>query len=107
MRRLPAVPVYAAVTACRQLIVPLQSVWVNRTIEDSSVRSTVLPIVNQSDAIGRVTGGPAIGAVGSSVGLRPALAVGASVLAPALALYGRAVRRQGRDPLLGTAAADR
>lgn len=98
---------YAAVTACRQLIVPLQSVWVNRTIEDSSVRATVLSIVNQSDAIGQVTGGPAIGAVGSSVGLRPALAVGASVLAPALALYGRAVRRQGRDPLLGTAPADR
>jgi len=23
---------YAAATACRQLIVPLQSVWVNRTI---------------------------------------------------------------------------
>ena len=98
---------YAAVTACRQLIVPLQSVWVNRTIEDSSVRATVLSIVNQSDAIGQVTGGPAIGAVGSSVGLRPALALGAAVLAPALALYGRAVARQGRDPLLETASADR
>lgn len=79
-----------------KLIVPLQSVWVNRTIEDSSVGATVLSIVNQSDAIGQVTGGPAIGAVGSSVGLRPALA-----------LYGRAVARHDRDSLLETAPADR
>lgn len=102
-----AIASYAAVTACRELIVPLQSVWVNRTIEDSSVRATVISIVNQSDAIGQVTGGPAIGAVGSSAGLRPALALGAAVLAPALALYGRAVARPGRDPLLETAPADR
>lgn len=98
---------YAAVTGCRQLIDPLQSVWVNRTIDDSSVRATVLSIVNQADAIGQVAGGPAIGAVGSSVGLRPALALGASVLAPALALYGRAVTRTGRDPLLETGASGR
>jgi len=101
-----AIAGYAAVTACRQLIVPLQSVWVNRTIDDSSVRATVLSIVNQSDAIGQVTGGPAIGAVGSSVGLRPALALGAAVLAPALALYARAVARHGRGPLLETLPAD-
>ena len=87
-----AIVAYAAVNACRSLIVPLQSAWLNRTIEDSSVRATVLSIVNQSDAVGQVVGGPAIGAVGSSVGLRPALALGAAALAPALALYGRAVR---------------
>ena len=100
-----AIVAYAGVAACRQLIVPLQSVWVNRAIEDSSVRATVLSIVNQSDAIGQVAGGPAIGAVGSSVGLRPALALGAAVLAPALALYGRAVRH-GREPLLEPAPAE-
>lgn len=95
-----AVCAYGAIAACRALIVPLQSAWVNRTIEDSSVRATVLSIVSQADAIGQVGGGPAIGVVGSSVGLRPALALGASALAPALALYGRAVRHHGAEPEL-------
>ena len=90
-----AIVAYAAVCGCRSLIVPLQSAWVNRTIEDSSVRATVLSIVSQSDAVGQVAGGPAIGAVGSSVGLRPALALGAVALAPALWLYGRVVRQHG------------
>jgi MFS transporter, DHA3 family, tetracycline resistance protein len=92
-----AIVAYLIVSACRGLVVPLQSAWINRTIDDSSVRATVLSIVNQSDAVGQVAGGPAIGAVGSSVGLRPALALGAAALAPALALYGRAVRRHGVD----------
>jgi MFS transporter, DHA3 family, tetracycline resistance protein len=95
-----AVCAYGAIAACRALIVPLQSAWVNRTIEDSTVRATVLSIVSQADAIGQVGGGPAIGAVGSSVGLRPALTLGATALAPALALYGRAVRHHGAEPEL-------
>lgn len=101
-----AIAAYLAVSACRGLINPLQSAWVNRTIEDSSVRATVLSIVNQSDAVGQVAGGPAIGAVGSSVGLRPALALGAAALAPAIALYGRAVRHHGTDPDLAALAAE-
>jgi MFS transporter, DHA3 family, tetracycline resistance protein len=101
-----AITAFLAVSACRALIGPLQSAWVNRTIEDSSVRATVLSIVNQADAVGQVTGGPAIGALGSSVGLRPALAFGAVALTPALALYGRVVRRHGVDPELATLAAE-
>jgi DHA3 family tetracycline resistance protein-like MFS transporter len=93
-----AVVAYAAIAACRALIVPLQSAWINSAIKDSSVRATVLSIVNQADAIGQVGGGPAIGAIGSSVGLRPALALGAAALAPALGLYGRAVRHQDLEP---------
>lgn len=99
-----AIGAYLVVSACRGLIVPLQSAWINRTIEDSSVRATVLSIVSQSDAVGQVAGGPAIGAVGSSVGLRPALALGAAALAPALALYGRAVRHHGTEPELAALA---
>jgi MFS family permease len=95
-----AILAYLLVSACRGLIVPLQYAWINRTIEDSSVRATVLSIVSQSDAVGQVAGGPAIGAVGSSVGLRPALALGAVALAPALALYGRVVRHEGVEPEL-------
>jgi hypothetical protein len=95
-----AIAAYLLLMACRGLAVPLAGAWVNRTIEDSSVRATVLSIMSQSDAVGQVAGGPAIGAVGSSVGLRPALALGAAALAPAIGLYARAVRHHGVEPEL-------
>ena len=101
-----AIAAFCAMSACRALAGPLQSAWVNRTIEDSSVRATVLSIVNQADAVGQVAGGPAIGAIGSSVGLRPALALGAAALTPTLALYGRVVRRHGAEPELAGLAAE-
>jgi MFS transporter, DHA3 family, tetracycline resistance protein len=101
-----AIGAFCVVSACRALASPLASAWVNRTIEDSSVRATVLSIVNQADAVGQVAGGPAIGAIGSSVGLRPALALGAAALTPTLALYGRVVRRHGVEPELAGLAAE-
>jgi MFS transporter, DHA3 family, tetracycline resistance protein len=79
---------------------PRYNAWLNRNISDSSVRATVISISNQSDAIGQVAGGPALGAIGTVWGLRAALVAGASLLLPALALYGRAIRHEGREPEL-------
>jgi DHA3 family tetracycline resistance protein-like MFS transporter len=79
---------------------PLYTTWLNQNIGDSSVRATVISISNQSDAIGQVAGGPALGAIGTVWGLRAALAAGASLLLPTLALYGRAIRHEGREPEL-------
>jgi DHA3 family tetracycline resistance protein-like MFS transporter len=101
-----AIAAYLVLMACRGLASPLAGAWVNRTIDDSSVRATVLSIMSQSDAVGQVAGGPAIGAVGSSVGLRPALALGAAALAPAIGLYARAVRHHGAEPELASLAED-
>jgi DHA3 family tetracycline resistance protein-like MFS transporter len=80
--------------------VPLFVTWLNRNIDDSSVRATVLSISEQADAVGQWGGGPAIGAIGSLVSLRAALLVGAAVLSPAVALYGRALRHGGDEPEL-------
>ena len=55
----------------------------------------VFSITGQADAIGQWTGGPAIGAIGNVFGIRAALVPGASLLSPAVALYARAVRRDG------------
>ncbi|MGH3036961.1 MAG: MFS transporter, partial [Gaiellaceae bacterium] len=71
-------------------------------VDDSRVRATVISITNLGDSAGQWGGGPALGAVGSAFGMRAALFVGALVLAPALLLYGRAIRL-GRDaPYAGT-----
>jgi MFS transporter, DHA3 family, tetracycline resistance protein len=86
----------------RNLAGPIFSAWLNRSIEESSVRATVISITNQADAVGQWTGGPALGAVGNVFGIRAALAAGAACLVPALALYGRAIRHQGAEPALET-----
>jgi DHA3 family tetracycline resistance protein-like MFS transporter len=85
----------------RNLAVPIFSAWLNRSIEESSVRATVISITNQADAVGQWTGGPALGGVGSVFGIRAALVAGAACLLPALALYRRAMRHGGWEPSLG------
>ena len=83
-----------ATNAVRSLVLPLYTSWLNQSIADSSVRATVMSIASQADALGEWAGGPVMGVVGNVFGIRAALAAGASLLAPALALYGRALRRE-------------
>jgi MFS transporter, DHA3 family, tetracycline resistance protein len=84
----------------RQLLWPLWDIWVNQQITDSSVRATVNSISGQADAVGQAAGGPVLGAVGNGFGTGAALAGGALLLAPALALYARAIKHGGREPEL-------
>jgi DHA3 family tetracycline resistance protein-like MFS transporter len=97
-----AVASLALLTAllARQLIWPLWETWVNQQITDSSVRATVNSITGQADAVGQAAGGPALGFVGNGFGTGAALACGALLLTPALALYGRAIRHGGTEPEL-------
>ena len=87
----------------RSLVYPLYMTWLNRTIEDSSVRATVISITSQSDAVGQIAVGPGVGAVGSLVSIRAALFAAAALLVPALGLYGRA--GAGAEPELTEAPA--
>ena len=82
----------------RSLVNPVYDTWINEQISDSSVRATVISTTGQADAIGQVVGGPGLGAIGTGFGLRAALLAGGVLLAPALALYGRALRHGGREP---------
>jgi DHA3 family tetracycline resistance protein-like MFS transporter len=84
----------------RNVAEPVFTTWLNRNIDESAVRATVISITNQADAVGQWTGGPALGAIGSVFSIRAALVAGAACMAPALALYGRAIRRNGREPEL-------
>lgn len=84
----------------RSLTWPLEMTWLNQQITDSSVRATVISITGQSDAIGQTVGGPGLGVVGNVWGIRAALVAGALALAPALGLYGRALKHGGDEPEL-------
>jgi DHA3 family tetracycline resistance protein-like MFS transporter len=88
-----AVLAYWVICVARSLAAPVYSTWLNANIEDSSVRATVISMTNLGDSAGEWGGGPVLGVVGNAYGIRAALAAGASVLAPALALYAVAMRR--------------
>jgi MFS transporter, DHA3 family, tetracycline resistance protein len=96
---------YLVARLFRRLKDPLYVTWLNRNVEDSSVRATVNSIASQSDAIGEVAGGPVIGVVGTVASLRAALVAAGLLLTPAIALYGRALRHGGREPELEEAKA--
>jgi len=84
----------------RNMAGPLYDTWLNAQIRDSSVRATVLSISGQSNAIGQAAGGPVLGVIGNVWGIRTALVAGAGAIAPALALFARALGHQGREPEL-------
>lgn len=80
------------VVVTRQVSGPLFMSWLNRSIDDSSVRATTLSIVNQADAVGQWTGGPAIGALGTVTSIRVALVAATACLLPAFGFLRRASR---------------
>jgi MFS transporter, DHA3 family, tetracycline resistance protein len=96
---------YLVARLARRLKDPLYVTWLNKNVEDSSVRATVNSIASQSDAIGEVAGGPAIGVVGTVGSLRAALVATGLLLTPAIALYARALRHGGSEPELEDAKA--
>jgi DHA3 family tetracycline resistance protein-like MFS transporter len=84
----------------RSIVYPVSMTWLNQSVEDSSVRATVISITSQSGAIGEVAGGPGVGAIGNAFSLRAALVAAGLLLTPAVALYARAFRHHGSEPEL-------
>ena len=96
-----AVLAYWGICVARSLAAPVYSTWLNANIEDSSVRATVISMTNLGDSAGEWGGGPALGLVGNTFGIRAALAAGAAALTPALLLYGLALRRGDESTAIG------
>ena len=80
----------------RSTRLPVFRTWQTQSI-DSEVRATVLSISGQTDALGQIAGGPALGAIGTYVSLRAALVAAGAILAPALLLFVRAGRQGQAD----------
>src|SRR5947208_596064 len=99
-----AIAALLGVFFARDLQGPLYTTWLNEQITDSTVRATVLSISGQANAIGQAGAGPLLGGIGNVWGIRAALAAGATLIAPALGLYARAMAHHGREPGLADAA---
>ncbi|HZW03528.1 MAG TPA: MFS transporter [Anaerolineaceae bacterium] len=73
------------------LIDPLYNAWLVQSIHPR-VRATVLSMVSQGNALGQIVVGPGVGAIGSLISLRAAIATAGLLLAPVSLLFGRAIR---------------
>ncbi len=80
-------------SAMRDTAEPILSTWTNQHV-DSKVRATVLSSLGQVNAMGQIGGGPVVGLIGNSLGLRAALSASALLLTPILWLIARAAGRQ-------------
>ncbi len=90
-----ALVLYWVIGVSRSINGPLYSVWFNQRIDDPQVRATMFSVSSQVDAVGQITGGPLVGAVGN-VSIRAALVASALILSPVLPLYSRAIQRGER-----------
>jgi DHA3 family tetracycline resistance protein-like MFS transporter len=85
-----AIAMYILLQPLRSVIDPLTMAWFNRNIPSSS-RATVISMHSQSDALGQIAGGPAVGLIGREFSVRLAITVAGVLLLPALWLYARAL----------------
>lgn len=87
---------YIIIQVTRQVMYPLEDIWLNKIIPDSSTRATFFSVKGQVDAIGQIGGGPVIGLVASGYTIKIAIIVSAVLLAPVLFLY-KMILRQSKE----------
>jgi DHA3 family tetracycline resistance protein-like MFS transporter len=90
-----AVALFWLIGGLRSVSEPLETSWLNLSVDDPQVRATIFSVRGQVDAIGQIAGGPAVGAIGNA-SIRAALVASAFLLSPVLPLYTLAIRRDIR-----------
>jgi MFS transporter, DHA3 family, tetracycline resistance protein len=80
-----------------QVFGPVKRAWLNRSL-DSANRATLFSVEGQADALGQITVGPFLGAIGSQVSIRAALVTSAALLGLALPLIARALGQAAGRP---------
>ncbi|WP_391118590.1 MFS transporter [Psychrobacillus sp. L3] len=78
---------YILIQVTRKVMYPLEDIWLNKIIPESSIRATFFSVKGQVDAIGQIGGGPVIGLVASNFTIKTAIIVSAILLSPVLYLY--------------------
>ncbi len=87
-----ALTAYWSANLLRRTDAPIFTAWLNQSLEPN-VRATVLSMHGQVDAIGQIAGGPLFGLIATIASTRTAMVAAGLVLAPALLLYLRTMRR--------------
>lgn len=83
---------YMIIQMARQIMQPLEEIWLNTIIPESSVRATFFSMKGQVDAIGQISCGPIIGGIASIFSIKTAIIISAILLSPVLYLLRRALK---------------
>lgn len=78
---------YIMIQVARYVMHPLEDIWLNQMIPDSSTRATFFSVKGQVDAIGQISGGPVIGLIALNFTIKTAILACAILLSPVLFLY--------------------
>ncbi|QUG43598.1 MFS transporter [Psychrobacillus sp. INOP01] len=78
---------YIVIQVTRKVMYPLEDIWLNKIILESSTRATFFSVKGQVDAIGQIGGGPMIGYIATGFTIKTAIVVSAVLLTPVLYLY--------------------
>ncbi|MEK3979538.1 MFS transporter [Psychrobacillus sp. FSL K6-2836] len=78
---------YIVIQVTRKVMFPLEDIWLNKIIRESSTRATFFSVKGQVDAIGQIGGGPMIGYIATGFTIKTAIVVSAVLLTPVLYLY--------------------
>ncbi|WP_025785351.1 MFS transporter [Sporosarcina sp. D27] len=85
---------FVIIQVTRTIMYPLEDIWLNKIIPESSTRATLFSVKGQADAIGQIGGAPIIGIVATRYTIRTALIVSAILLTPVLFLYRIIIKRK-------------
>lgn len=83
---------YVIIQTARQIMHPLEEIWLNTVIPESSVRATFFSVKGQVDAIGQISGGPIIGGIASLFSIKTAIVISAILLSPVLYLLKKVLK---------------
>lgn len=84
---------YIIIQVTRKVMYPLEDIWLNKIIPESSVRATFFSVKGQVDAIGQIGGGPVIGYIATSFTIKTAIIVSAFLLTPVLFIYKAIIKK--------------
>ncbi|MCM3711855.1 MFS transporter [Sporosarcina luteola] len=84
---------YVVIQVTRQVMYPLEDIWLNKIIPDSSTRATFFSVKGQVDAIGQIGGGPIIGVIATQFAVKTAILVSACFIMPVLFLYTAVIKK--------------
>jgi MFS family permease len=89
---LSAAMALSIIAVSRALAEPIYRAWLIRHTEPE-IRATLISIIAQTNAMGQIGGGPAVGWVGTRFNLSAAMAVTALLLLPVTGLFARVFRK--------------
>ncbi|MBY0123055.1 MFS transporter [Bacillus sp. S/N-304-OC-R1] len=84
---------YILIQVARQSMYPLENIWLNKLIPDSTTRATFFSVKGQVDAIGQISGGPVVGVIATGFSIKTAILASALFLSPVLILYKRVLKK--------------